>query len=91
MAKEVIDNDVVDEVTDDQTTKVVVVEAKEGIMAKAKKHWKKIAVGAAAVAAVVAVKVIGSKHNADAETDFDDDDSDLVDDPVDIDESTDVE
>lgn len=88
MEKEVIDNDVVDEVTDDQTAKVVVVEAKEGLMAKAKKHWKKIAVGAAAVAAVVAVKVIGSKRNADAETDFDDDDMDLVDDPVDI-ESTD--
>ena len=45
----------------------------------------------AAVAAVVAVKVIGSKRNADAEADFDGDDLDLVDDPVDIDESTDVE
>jgi len=76
--------DDVEAVDEDKETKVVVVEAKEGIGMKVKKHWKKIAIAGAAVAAIAAVKIFGSKR--DTETDdaeFDEDfDSDIVDDPV---------
>ena len=47
--------DDVEVVDEERDTKVVVVEAKEGIGMKVKKHWKKIAIAGAAVAAIAAV------------------------------------
>lgn len=75
--------DDVEVVDEDKETKVVVVEAKEGIGMKLKKHWKKIAVAGAAVAAVAAIKIFGGKKTETDDTEFDEDfDSDIVDDPV---------
>jgi len=76
--------DDVEAVDEDKETKVVVVEAKEGIGMKVKKHWKKIAIAGAAVAAIAAVKIFGSKRDTETDdTEFDEDfDSDIVDDPV---------
>ena len=78
--KKIDDVEVVDEERD---TKVVVVEAKEGIGMKVKKHWKKIAVAGAAVAAIAAIKIFGGKKTETDDAEFDEDfDSDIVDDPV---------
>ncbi len=78
--KKIDDIEVVDEERD---TKVVVVEAKEGIGMKVKKHWKKIAVAGAAVAAIAAIKIFGGKKTETDDAEFDEDfDSDIVDDPV---------
>ena len=80
------------EVVDEPEMKRTVIEAKEGIMGTVKKHWKKIAAGAAIVGTVVICKVIGNRKKTDYDLDdsgdandfdeFDIDDEDVVDSPT---------
>ena len=66
--------DVVEEPIEEQTTKVTVVECKEGIVMKAKKHWKILAAAAAGAVVLVGAKLLKSRK--DSETDYDSDEFD---------------
>lgn len=69
----------VEVVVDEEPTKVTVIEAKEGIMGTVKKHWKKIAAGAAVVGTIVICKVIGSRKKTDYDVPEIDDDFEEID------------
>lgn len=91
MAKEQV-VDVVEEQPIEETTKVTVVECKEGIMGKVKKNWKIIAAAAAAGVVLVGAKLLKGRKNSDQDYESDEFDEDFgddldeaspIDDPVD--------
>ena len=84
MAKDQKDVEVQAEPIDDkQELEVNVVEAKEGLMSKAKKHWKIIAGAAAAGVLIVGAKVLKSRKSETCDEDYDEFDDDFDDDVVD--------
>lgn len=88
MAKDQVVEEVETEV--DDRMDVQVVEAKEGIVMKAKRHWKVIAAAAAAGVVLVGAKLLKNRKETNVDDDFDEFD-DFDDDVIDSTEATDPE
>lgn len=74
MAKDQVVDAVEEPIEEVTETKVRVIEAKEDIVMKAKKHWKIIAAAAAGAVVLVGAKLLKSRK--DSETDYDSDEFD---------------